>query len=201
MRKIVNAKGMSCPRPLMLTKKALQKLNVGEEMIVLIDNKISRENVERFLSENGAESVCTEGNGVFKLSVRKVKEKENTNIKVQACKIGSPKSNVIVFKENKMESGADELGAMLVKGFLQSVIEVEPLPGTIVFYNKGIELALKTSPVIEFLKELENIGVKILVCGTCLEYYKKTEEVGVGIVSNMYDIASALANADHIIYP
>jgi intracellular sulfur oxidation DsrE/DsrF family protein len=79
--------------------------------------------------------------------------------------------------------------------------ETTPLPQSIILYNRGIFLALKNSPVAESLKKLELKGIKILVCGTCLNHYKQKENLAAGIVSNMYDIAATMAKASHVIYP
>jgi predicted peroxiredoxin len=74
-------------------------------------------------------------------------------------------------------------------------------PKSLVFLNAGIFLALKNSPVIESLTKLERSGVKIFVCGTCLDYYGEKPNIGVGIVSNMYDILEQLSSASSVVYP
>jgi selenium metabolism protein YedF len=100
-----------------------------------------------------------------------------------------------------MGMGDQELGILLAKAFVNTIKDVEPLPETIVFYNTGIFLALKNSPVVEPLRHLESLGVRILVCGTCLDFYEKKEAVGAGTISNMYDILQALSSAGHVITP
>ena len=100
-----------------------------------------------------------------------------------------------------MGVGDDDLGSILAKALINTIKEVEPLPESILFYNGGVFLALKDSPVVQPLQELSDRGVKILVCGTCLDFYGKKAEVGVGIVSNMYDILQALTDAGHVVMP
>ncbi len=68
-------------------------------------------------------------------------------------------------------------------------------PDIIIFYNTGVKLAVQDSEVLEDLKALSDKGVEILVCGTCLNFFGIKEKLGVGIVSNMYDIASTMSRA------
>ena len=100
-----------------------------------------------------------------------------------------------------MGEGENELGEILIKAFINTIAEVSPLPGAIVFYNSGIFLTVEGSAVLESLQQLEKSGVKILVCGTCLEYYQKKEHIRAGIISNMYTILETLSSAKHIISP
>jgi selenium metabolism protein YedF len=100
-----------------------------------------------------------------------------------------------------MGFGDPQLGSILVKAFVNTLASVSPLPSAIVCYNRGVFLALKGSPVLDALRELSGRGVRILVCGTCLDYYKQKENLAAGQVSNMYDIAEILLGAGHVIYP
>ena len=109
--------------------------------------------------------------------------------------------HVLLIKNDRMGSGPDELGTILMKGFMNVIQEVAPLPGTIIFYNNGIHLTIEGSPVLDTLKELESRGVTILVCGTCLNYFDKKESLEAGKVSNMHEITETLTRARHIIAP
>lgn len=198
--KTVDTRGMPCPKPLIMTKKALDELKVGEKTLVLIDNEIAKQNVERFCADNGAITDCKKNGNVFTLTI--IKQKETTAADTAtSCAPQLSKSYVICIKNDKMGIGADELGFILIKGYLNVIKEIKPLPGTIIFYNNGIHLTVEGSPVLEALKELEKLGVKILVCGTCVDFYNKKTLVKVGVMSNMYDIGEVLANSGHIIYP
>ena len=100
-----------------------------------------------------------------------------------------------------MGLGDDELGNILMKGFINTIKEVHPLPKKILFYNKGVQITTVDSPVIDTLKELELLGLEILVCGTCADYFKIKDKIGCGIISNMYDITESLTRSSHIIAP
>ena len=70
-----------------------------------------------------------------------------------------------------------------------------------IFYNKGVMLAISASPVIDHLKDLENMGVEILLCSTCVNHYSVESVVAAGTISNMYAIAEAMVNAGNIVKP
>ena len=203
--KIVDSRGKLCPEPLIMTKKALKELQQGDNLRVIIDNEISKKNVERFLADNGLASFCTDENGVFTLLVTKSAEllskPDAESYCVPAAAAAQTGGQVIVLSSDKMGSGPDELGAILIKAFINTIKEVKPLPSAIVFYNTGILLAVEGSPLLDSLKELEDIGVALLVCGTCVNYFKKQDSVRVGTVSNMYTILEALSGAALIIKP
>jgi selenium metabolism protein YedF len=201
--KTVDAKGKLCPMPLIMTKKALGEIKENESLKILIDNDTSVKNVTRFLEEHGMK-VHTEKKGdVSELTVNKAGNIPESTSAEEYCTVGEDgiANYIVAIQRNRLGDGAEELGTILIKGFVNTLPEVTLKPKTIVFLNSGIFLALKDSPVIESLKKLENSGVEILACGTCLDYYKKKEELGVGKISNMYDILERLSNTGNVIYP
>ena len=110
-------------------------------------------------------------------------------------------NHVILVKNDKMGFGDDDLGQILIQGFINKIAEVSPLPDKIIFYNNGVSLTLKDSPVLDSLQALRNAGVQILICGTCVDFFNITENIGCGDISNMHDITVSLTNASHIITP
>ncbi len=134
----------------------------------------------------------------------KTGEKVNSSSEAY-CSISTKKKltadHIIAITNDKMGSGSDELGKILIQGFMNTIKEVSPLPQKIILYNNGIKLTLKDSPVIDSLKELEKLGVKIQICGTCVDYYEVKDKIGCGKISNMYDIIDSLTKATHIISP
>lgn len=201
--KTVDAQGKICPMPLIMTKKALSEISENETLEILIDNETSVKNVSRFLEEHNM-NIFTEKHGnVFRIVVNKTGTiPEETKAK-DYCEtlVKDAPDYVIAVQKNKLGHGDDDLGSLLIKGFINTLPEIDKKPATMVFLNAGIFLALKDSPVLEALKKLENEKVKILVCGTCLDYYKKKDELGVGSVSNMYDILGIMSKAGKVLYP
>ncbi|MGB7568297.1 MAG: sulfurtransferase-like selenium metabolism protein YedF [Chitinivibrionales bacterium] len=199
--KIVHARGMVCPKPLIMTKTALTELAPGQSMTVLIDNETSKQNVERFLRDNGAASSAIEKNGLYTLTVTKG-ESVLSHPDAELYREPSPKkSYTILFRNDKLGVGPDELCSILIKTFINTIKEVSPLPRALVFYTNGIHLAIEGSEVLAPLKELESRGIEILVCGTCLDYFNKKADLRVGKVSNMFTILETLSAAGHVIEP
>jgi selenium metabolism protein YedF len=197
----VDARGQVCPKPLIMTKKALLELAEGEQMLVLIDNPTSLQNVQRFLSDNHTPAAVSEKNGVYELTVTRSSAALAKPDAAAYCTPAPAKPPVVCIKGETMGFGDPQLGTILIKAFVNTLASVSPLPSTIVCYNRGVFLALKDSPVIDTLRELSDKGVRILVCGTCLDFYKQKENLGAGQVSNMYDIAETLLGASHVIHP
>jgi len=198
---VVDARGQLCPKPLILTKKALLALPVGDQMTVLIDNATSLENVSRFLSDNGVPFSVTRDGEVSTMTVTKQALALSSPDAAGYCTTASRAGHVVCLRGDTMGSGNPDLGGVLMKACINTLENVTPLPSAVVCYNHGVRLALRDSPVLEALTELSRKGVRILVCGTCLDYLKQKENLAVGTVSNMYDILDALTSAGHVLYP
>lgn len=97
-----------------------------------------------------------------------------------------------------MGDAPEELKITLVKNYL-SLLNEGVLPSFITLYADGVKLALNDSPVFEQLSVLESKGVKILICKTCLSYFGKMDEVGVGTIATMVDIMDAQNYCDKLI--
>ena len=141
----IDAKGELCPKPLIMTKKALGEIGDNEPLEILIDNETSMKNVIRFLADNGFNpSVRNEGK-VFHVLVSKTGEMPENAPLEDYCEINLPqKSNyVVAFQRDKLGDGADELGKILIKAFINTLPEVTNQPKSLVFLNAGIFLALK----------------------------------------------------------
>ena len=110
-------------------------------------------------------------------------------------------TSVINISSNKMGSGDDDLGDILMQSFINTLIQLTPLPSTITIYNAGVLLCTKDSPVLASLNALEAKGVNILLCGTCADFYHIKDNIGAGKISNMYTIVETLNHSDKIINP
>lgn len=191
--KIVDARGQKCPMPLIRTKKAIGEQDGNEPIKILLGSENSKRNVTSFLSDNHIPFSISEKDGEFEIMINK-KTHDISEAEVDSyCDTGMPEHEQfnIVFAKDRIGEGEEELGKMLVQGFLNTFMEMEKIPQKLIFMNSGINLVLNGSPLVTLLTEFEKMGVELLVCGTCLEYYKKMDEVAVGKVSNAYDILNA----------
>lgn len=203
--RIVDTKGQLCPAPLIAAKRALNETAAGESFIVLTDNRTSFDNLNRFLKDNKAECNVTESDGIWSLTVTKIttgpvqsKPEEYCDTSIAHFQKGN---YVVVISSDKMGEGDAELGHLLMTNFIKALKDIDKLPAKIVFYNNGVKLAVKSSPVIEHLKDLEKMGVELILCATCVNHYSLSNELGVGLVSNIYVIAEAMTTAGNIIKP
>ena len=200
--KIVDARGLSCPQPVVLAKQALES---NKQVKVIVDNETALENVKRLGNKLGCD-----------VKVEKKKDKTyEINLKLKAGATGTKEEFVpscsttpatagpfvIVFAEDKMGRGNDELGAVLIKAFLHTVAGQAQKPDVMIFYNTGVKLTVQGSDVLDDLKKLESEGVQILVCGTCLNYFGVKDKLAAGIVSNMYDIVETMSSAGRLFTP
>jgi selenium metabolism protein YedF len=197
--KILDARGWACPKPVIETRKALQ---TDIPLIVIVDNKAAKENVSRLAVKLG-----------FQIQVED--KSDGTYINIERRESGTPQeifkqeketyttcenaNIVLVIASDTVGRGNDELGGVLMRAFMHTLLEVKPQPNMIIFMNNGVKLAVKGSPVLEDLQELSDNGIEILVCGTCLNYFGLTDSLGVGIISNAYNIAEALLQANKVI--
>lgn len=195
--KILDVKGKKCPLPLIETKKALNEMGTDEVLKVVTDSETSKNNVTRFLSDNNIKSEWSEKDHVYEILIN-YQDTDLENVEAEAYCTTDPLKDtgfVIVFTKNYLGEGSEELGKTLMNGFLDTLIADENFPRKMMFFNAAIFMTLKGSPQEEMLKELEEAGVEILVCGTCLDFYKKTKELAVGKVSNMLEIQNSMLGA------
>ena len=106
---------------------------------------------------------------------------------------------VILVPNNGMGKGPQDLQLTLMGKYLELLNQHTELPAVICFYTEGVKLVTTGSPVLDALKTLEMKGVRLVVCSTCLNYFKLVEEVKVGIVGGMADIIEAQLKAGKVI--
>jgi len=196
----IDCRGMVCPKPLIATKKALSAAAQGEYFAVRIDNETSLQNVQRFCRDNGCESSVIRDNDCFVLTVHKKTLPQVEKNEIDYCE-SRVRSHVVCFKSDAMGVGPAELGAILMKAFVNTIKDCSPLPAYCVFYNTGVNLVVHGSALVEPFQNLEKLGVKILACGTCLDYFQIKDKLAVGSVSNMFTILETLNAASHVITP
>lgn len=185
--KIVDARNLTCPQPVLLTVKALEET---DEVTTVVDNETARENVTRLGESRGCEvSVESKEDGIY-LTLRKAKAGPVREGPQSAAGI------VLFIGSDVLGRGEDyQLGSLLMQKFLHTVGGLTSRPETIILVNSGVKLVTEDSLVVGELRQLEKQGIEILACGTCLARFQLTDKVAVGQVSEMYTIASTLLKA------
>lgn len=207
----VNALGDACPIPVVKTKRAIQELKGAGVVETLVDNEIAVQNLTKMAGQKGygvkseklAEDRFRVTMEISEAAAAAQAADGAADESAKECLVtpAGPKKIVVAVTASVMGTGNDELGAVLIKGFLYALTQQEQLPSTILFYNGGAALTCEGSASIEDLKSLEALGVEILTCGTCLNYYKLSEKLLVGGVTNMYEITERLTQADLVVRP
>lgn len=196
--KEINAKGLACPQPLILAKKAVESTD-EKDFLVIVDNDTAVKNLEKFAKSSNLDFRFEKiSDNEFNIFISK-----NTETDLQEptafCSIENSSDTVIAISKDFMGNGSEELGKLLIKGFIYTSSEYEKLPKTLVFFNSGVKLTCESSPCIDDLQKLQDKGVEIISCGTCLDYFGLKEKLLVGEISNMYTIYETLFNAGKVI--
>ena len=202
----VNAIGDACPIPVVKTKNAIKELGGAGVVEVLVDNEIAVQNLGKMAKQKGYEFKSEKlGAAEFQvtLTVGESADAQNVDDIPEVCAVvpGKKKNVVVSINSAKMGVGHDELGGVLIKGFIYALTQMDELPSAILFYNGGATLTTEGSASLEDLKNLEAQGVEILTCGTCLNYYGLGDKLRVGEVTNMYAIVEKLTGADLVVKP
>ena len=200
----VNAIGDACPVPVVKTRKAMETIKGAEVVETLVDNEIAVENLKKNAGQMGyqvKDQKLEEGKYSVQIMVTEAEKTEKIQADICDCRPTAASDKVVVIRSNVMGEGDPELGKVLIKGFIYALSQQEELPKTILFYNGGAYLTCEGSASLDDLKELEHRGVKILTCGTCLNFYGLSEKLKVGEVTNMYEIAETMSKASLIVSP
>ena len=193
----LDCRGMSCPQPVLETKKALDKSG-PEGVLILVDNPGSKENVRRFGESQGYQVDITEEKGVFRLRLQKTGAAKKEPMPEEKKATGG--TDFVVFIESdSIGRGSEELGKILMRSFLHTLGEAEFKPAKIIMVNSGVKLACEGSEVLQDLHQLSRQGAEILSCGTCLDYFGLKTKLQAGGISNMYEILSSLAQAGKVL--
>lgn len=198
MATIIDARGKNCPIPVLMAKK---EIDGGQQAFAVdVDNAIAVQNLQKLAQSQGyACSVTPMGND-FRVSFIQSCEACEAILEQAAPAPASSGGQTAVFVPRKIiGAGSEELGTNLMRMFFYTIAQGDALPASIVFMNEGVYLPVLDAQVVEHLRALQEKGVEILVCGTCLNYYGLTEKLQIGTVSNMYDITQALQLAQKVI--
>lgn len=184
---VVDARGLTCPQPVILTKKAMGEPG-GDDLVTIVNQMVALENVSKLAKSQGYDTEIEQKDDDYYIHMTRMgNPDENRN--------GTSESVAIMIRSNLFGQGEAELGQVLMKSFLFSLNELDIRVTHVIFMNSGIFLTIEGSPVLETLKVLEEKGVEILSCGTCLDFYQAKDKLAVGSVTNMYTAMEVLTSS------
>ncbi len=193
--KTIDCRGQACPAPVLAVKKGLEESADG--LCVLVDNGAPHENVSRFAKNRGYTVTETPDNdGWSLLLTRGALADQPLSPQKQQASIGD---RILLITSERLGDGPEELGRLLMKNFIITLLEIEQQPGRILLLNTGVLLATNGAETVTPLKRLEERGVELFACGVCLDFLHKKEELAVGKVTNMFSTAEQLLTAESVI--
>ena len=201
--KIIDAMGKACPVPVVLAKKAAAELaSEGGELQVLVDNQPACENLRNMAEGNGyavMEEKIEPGRYRVTITVPVQEQAQVQPFREQTPVKREESGLVVVISKDSMGQGSEELGKILIKGFLFSLTQLKTPPKAVLFFNSGVLLTVEGCNTLDDLRELEQAGTQIEICGTCADYYSVKDSIGVGKIVNMMTITERMAYAGSVI--
>ncbi|MEG1994304.1 MAG: sulfurtransferase-like selenium metabolism protein YedF [Oscillospiraceae bacterium] len=196
--KTIDAKGKACPLPVVMAKKEIESGTTNFDIIV--DNMIAVNNIEKLVKTKGAAMSHKEENGMFIVSISTSGENCEECEAILDQVAVTPKGHWTLFVSKEfMGSGDDILGKKLIDMFLYTLTQTDDLPENILFMNGGVKIPSNDEQAIEHLNILKDMGVRIVVCGTCLNFFGLENELKVGEISNMYEITDQMQKSPKVI--
>jgi len=202
--KELDVRHLACPGPVLALRDLLAQ---GETQVRLhVADELARSNVSRFAQTRGAKvESSSEPEGGFTLEV--VAGNQSATVhrgeeELLVCDVPtSAGPTVIQVTALVMGHGDNDLGSLLLRSFLKTQAQLEIKPSAIIFYNDGVKLCCRGSLLIDDLRRLEADGIEIIACGTCLNFFEMADQLEVGRVTDMLEIATTLAQAGRLIRP
>lgn len=196
---LVDARADACPLPVVKATKALQQVKTETEITVLVGNDIAVQNLQRLAAGKGLSAQVSPCEGGF--AVKMTATADTTDAPAPVACPDCHSDVVVAVGSATMGDGDEKLGKILMKGFLYALSQQPVLPRAVLFYNGGAFLTTGDSESLEDLRSMEQQGVQIATCGTCLDFYGLKDKLKVGTVTNMYQIVETLATASSVVKP
>ena len=194
----LDCRNLNCPEPLLRTKKALGELKIAESLEILVNDVAPRENIKRFLSKNGFEAQISQAGADTLIKTVKTDELKDESIDDIYCDVTVPKRGKVIFL-NEEQCGSGPIGKSLLAKFLGAALSLDEKPVKVICVNNAVHITTNRGhECFEAIKKLNEAGVEILSCGSCLEGYKLVDKLAIGEISNAYEIMDVLSKYEVI---
>lgn len=198
---VVDCIGKLCPVPVIETKKAIEKLPAeGGVVQTLVDNSIACENLSKMAQHKGYNcTVQKQADNRYAVTITVGGGRSAEKAEPAQPQVSYGEGVVFAIGQDKMGGGNEELGKILIKGFIYALANLDIPPKAVLFFNSGVNLSLQGANTLEDLKELEKRGTIVRVCGACVDFYNCKDKVAVGEITNMYNIVEIMRTAQSVI--
>ncbi len=198
---LIDARGLGCPKPVVLAEDALKGLDEGT-VEVLVDNEASVKNLRRFAEKNGLYSETTHSDGCWKVSITKGYTCEPSAGSEPEGRVstGAPEKGLMMIIGTDTLGKEEDIGRILMKGFLETLKVTRELPEMIFFLNAGVRLTTVNEETVPIISELESMGVEVFSCGTCLKHYGLESELKVGYRGTTNHIVEGLQDFRKVVW-
>ena len=197
--KTIDARALACPAPVVKARAAIAALPPSGGLVkILVDNVLAAENLERMSAAADYHTTReTEGEGIWAVTIT-VSEEHAAPVGTAAPNGPSP-DLVVAIGSAAMGQGSDELGEILIKSFLYTLSALDTPPNILLLFNSGATLAVSSGNTVADLQTLAERGTRILICGTCADYYDIRDKLGAGELVSMFEIVTEMQQADRLI--
>lgn len=192
--RVLDARGLPCPQPVILVRKALAEGGF-DTLEITVDDPASRENLLKFAAyaKCQVEELEMEGDLTrLRLTPQGTLAASTGEAPVPGSAREAGQGGVVLLTADGIGQGDQDLARLLMRGFVYTLTETEHPAQRVILMNSGVKLAVAGSESVGHLRKLEERGVEVLACGTCLEFYGLTKALAVGGITNMYEIAGHL---------
>jgi selenium metabolism protein YedF len=194
----IDARGLACPQPVIMVKQALAQESTLP-LCILVDSEHTRENVSRFARSRGCRvGVSRDPGGTYAVTITPG-HAPSPDSGQTPCAEPSGAGGVVYLFDADFVGTNRELGKVLTNGFLNAALALPHERMAVVLISNGVRLATEGSYALEVLKKGVERGTRVLLCGTCLDFFKIRNKVAVGTISNALEILECLTGADKIV--
>jgi selenium metabolism protein YedF len=195
----IDARNQDCPTPVLMTRAIVEEIN-PVTLKVIVSNDASKQNVCRYLKSKAYRVTDEQVDDAYQITGTRDQDAGVLAVPVPVSAPDMEKRKILVMvTTDRIGVGDDSLGLKLMVNFIRTLKEFGPDLWRVVLVNNGVKLTIETSAVMDDLEDLEKEGIKLMVCGTCLEHYGISDMKRVGETTNMLDIVTAMHLADKVI--
>jgi len=200
--KTVDARGLGCPKPVVMAEEVLDTIEEGT-VEVLVDNEASVSNLDRFARKNGMHAETEKKDGYWSVRITKGYvcdfTPEETVSREGPAEEKTGKDILMIIGTDTL--GKDEdIGKILMKGFLETMKVTRDLPDMIFFLNAGVKLTTINEEILPVIKEIESMGVEIFSCGTCLKHYGLESDLKAGYRGTTNHIVEGIKDFGKVVW-